>query len=300
MLFGTLAITGVPFFSGFYSKDLVLATALEGALEHGGVYWIPSLLGFITAGLTAFYMWRLMAMTFWGKPRDHHVYEHAHEAPPVAYVPLLILATLCLGFWWHGQIGIFALPFLSSEHGEGVKGWLEVLMVSPVPREINEHLAEKAHLVTSYLIAPLMLVLGFGVAMAMYIKKTVTPERLLRIAPLRGAYTLFSELWYIDRLYQDGIVVVAKAFNRLAWRFDDGVIDRWMVDGWALVVKVWSLMAREFDNWVVDKFVDLFGWVTWLLGALARTLQAGKIQYYVCVTFGVVIAIWLGLMLMVS
>jgi NADH:ubiquinone oxidoreductase subunit 5 (subunit L)/multisubunit Na+/H+ antiporter MnhA subunit len=146
-----------------------------------------------------------------------------------------------------------------------------------------------------------MLLFGFGAAFAMYLKRTVTPERLLQIPPLRAAYTLFSELWFIDRLYQDVIVVYAKKLNRLAWRFDDGIIDYWLVDGLLpYTARFGSLVARAFDNWIVDKFVDLFGIVTWVLGALARAVQAGKIQYYVCVTFGVVLALWLGLMLILG
>ncbi|MCY3021606.1 MAG: hypothetical protein NTW87_21540, partial [Planctomycetota bacterium] len=234
----------------------------------------------------------LIFMTFYGEPRDKQVYEHAHEAPLVATVPLLILATLCLGFWWSGHLlggNLIALP--GVEHG-----WINSLIVSPVPHEVDERLLERAHGIAT-IVSLAMLALGFGTAYGMCLKRKVTPEQLLRIAPLRGAYTLFSELWFIDRLYQDGIVVLAKKLNRQAWRFDDGVIDRWLVDGWSLVVRTWSWGARVFDDSIVDKIVDLFGVVTWLLGVLARALQAGKIQYYVCVTFGIVVLLWLGLLL---
>jgi len=312
MLAGTLAITGVPLFSGFYSKDAILGTALATALAptHGGVYWIPPLLAFVTAGMTAFYMFRLIFMTFWGEPRDQHVYEHAREAPPVAYVPLLILAALCLGFWWSGNLDFVLfkinLPFFTPHAGPEAKGWVDALIVSPAPvlhtyeRGAKEHLEHTAHLVAT-IISLVMLGLGFGAAYAMYIKKAVTPERLLQLPALRAAYTLFSQLWFIDRLYQDVIVVYAKKLNRLAWRFDDGVIDYWLVDGLLpYTARFGSLVARAFDNWIVDKTVDLFGLVTWVLGALARAVQAGKIQYYVCVTFGVVLAVWLGLMLLLG
>ncbi|MGD0092787.1 MAG: NADH-quinone oxidoreductase subunit L [Planctomycetota bacterium] len=304
MLAGTLAITGVPLFSGFYSKDFILATALAQALEHGGTYWIPSLLAFGVAGLTAFYMFRLIFMTFWGEPRDHHVYEHAHEASPVAYVPLLILAALCLGFWWSGNLNFVLfkihLPFFSTHAGPEAQSWIEALIVSPAAVGLSEEQEKLEHLAHGVAtgVSILMLLLGLGAAYAMYLKKTVTPERLMQLAPLRAAYRLFSELWFIDRLYQNGLVVWAKKLNRLAWRFDDGVIDSWLVDGLLPhTARFWSMMARAFDNWIVDKCVDLFGIVTWVLGALARAVQAGKIQYYVCVTFGMVLAVWLGLML---
>jgi len=308
MLAGTLAITGVPLFSGFYSKDAILAAALLSAWENGGAYRIVPVLAFVTAGMTAFYMFRMIFMTFWGEPRDQHVYEHAHEAPPVAYVPLLILAALCLGFWWSGNLNFVLfkldLPFFTTQVGPETKGWVDALIVSPVAVELSEGpediFERPAHFVATGL-SLLMLLFGFGAAFAMYLKRTVTPERLLQIPPLRAAYTLFSELWFIDRLYQDVIVVYAKKLNRLAWRFDDGIIDYWLVDGLLpYTARFGSLVARAFDNWIVDKFVDLFGIVTWVLGALARAVQAGKIQYYVCVTFGVVLALWLGLMLILG
>ncbi|MCW8131473.1 MAG: hypothetical protein KIS92_14080, partial [Planctomycetota bacterium] len=94
---GVLAISGCPLFSGFYSKDAILAGACAHALENGGLQWIPYILGQVTAALTAFYMCRLLFWTFFGTPRDHHVYEHAHESPPIATVPLMILAVFCFG-----------------------------------------------------------------------------------------------------------------------------------------------------------------------------------------------------------
>jgi hypothetical protein len=143
----------------------------------------------------------------------------------------------------------------------------------------------------------LMFLVGLGIAFMMYVKNAVQPDNLLKIAPLRLLYTLFSQLWFFDRLYQDGIVPAAKTLNYYFWRFDAVVIDGFLVDGWSAVLKTWSTGARAVDNWVVDKMVDAFGWVTWLLGTLTRALQVGKIQFYVCVTFGVVALALLGLVL---
>ena len=74
-------------------------------------------------------------------------------------------------------------------------------------------------------------------------------------------------------------------------------IDSYLVDGWAVIVKSGARKARWVDNWVVDKMVDMFGWVTMIAGQFSRTLQVGKIQFYVCVTFGVAAILLLGLML---
>jgi NADH-quinone oxidoreductase subunit L len=308
MLMGTIAISGVPLFSAFYSKDAILAASLARALDphFGELHWIPIILGFITAGLTTFYMFRLIFMTFYGEPRDHHIYDHAHESPALATIPLVILATLCLGFWWSGKLNLplfdIPLPFLSwhvpgQEHAVG---WLDAWMTSPVvvPHdEHHEHLHHVAH-VWATIISLLMLAIGFTTAYMMYIKRAIVPDNLLQIGPLRLAYNLLSQLWFFDRLYQDGIVVAAKKMNYWFWRFDAVVIDGLLIDGWSTLLKFWSWGAKNVDNWFVDKVVDLFGKVTWFFGGFARAIQRGQIQYYVCVTFGLAVVVLLGLLLM--
>ena len=100
MLVGCLAIAGagVPFvigFSGYYSKDAIIAQALTFAELKSAAFW----LFYVAAGgaaITAFYMFRMWYMTFAGKPRDHHVYDHAHESPKVMTVPLMILAVFAV------------------------------------------------------------------------------------------------------------------------------------------------------------------------------------------------------------
>ena len=102
-LIATLAIAGVPGFSGFFSKDMILGEALAFGMrnpQHLGIF-IGALL---TAGLTAFYMFRLVILTFFGHPRDQHKYDHAHESPANMWVPLAVLATLSFSFWFQNPI----------------------------------------------------------------------------------------------------------------------------------------------------------------------------------------------------
>ena len=102
MLIATLAISGVPFFAGFYSKDAILASALAFGMEHPSHY-LPFILGIAAAGITAFYMFRLIFLTFTGKPRVQEKYDHAHESPWVMTLPLAILAVLSIiGAGWKG------------------------------------------------------------------------------------------------------------------------------------------------------------------------------------------------------
>ena len=98
MLISTLAISGMPFFSGFVSKDRILAGALGYGMEHS-IHMIVPILGFAAAALTAFYMFRLIYMTFFGAARDEHKHAHAHESPPVMVVPLIILAAFSFSIW---------------------------------------------------------------------------------------------------------------------------------------------------------------------------------------------------------
>ena len=91
MLIGVLAIAGTPLFSGWYSKDAILARPSASSVSHSQ-HFLLFLLPLVTAGITTFYMFRMWFMTFTGKPRDHHVYEHAHESPWLMTVPLVVLA----------------------------------------------------------------------------------------------------------------------------------------------------------------------------------------------------------------
>src|SRR5207302_1420439 len=91
MLAGVLAIAGIPFFTGWYSKDSILAQAFGYVVVHRE-HLLLFLLPLVTAGITAFYMFRLWFLTFAGRPRDAHVHERAHETPWMMTAPLVILA----------------------------------------------------------------------------------------------------------------------------------------------------------------------------------------------------------------
>ena len=105
-LIATLAISGVPGFSGFYSKDMILGAALEFGMKSANPLHMVFFIGALfTAGLTAFYMFRLVILTFFGAPKDHHKYDHAHESPASMWVPLVVLAGLSFSFWYSGWFG---------------------------------------------------------------------------------------------------------------------------------------------------------------------------------------------------
>ncbi|MFO7769184.1 MAG: NADH-quinone oxidoreductase subunit L [bacterium] len=119
-LAATLAISGVPFTTGFVSKDAILAGTLGFAMEQPGHFLLP-LFGFGAALLTAFYMFRLLFMTFHGEPQDHEKYDHAHESPKVMTVPLSVLGVLCFYLF-------FTFPSFNPFGGEG---WFAHLIQKP-------------------------------------------------------------------------------------------------------------------------------------------------------------------------
>jgi len=107
-LAGTMALSGVPFLAGFYSKDGILGSAHAFGLIEG--HQIPFILGILAAVLTPFYMFRLVFRTFFGKPADQHRYDHAHESPPNMAIPLIVLGILsiCAAGWQTASEGWFA------------------------------------------------------------------------------------------------------------------------------------------------------------------------------------------------
>ena len=214
MLSATLAISGAPMFAGFFSKDAIL---FHGYLspEHGGVLYG---VGLFTALLTAFYMFRLVFLTFHGKQRydEHHV--HVHESPWSMLGPLVILGVLSLiGGWfalpefWGGtdSFANFLAPALGSpEAGSGIS--------EPVAHSLQMTLAG---------VAVFTALLGFLVAFWLYIRQPGKPAELAK--SLKGAYTTLLNKYYVDELYAAVIVKPLVWLSTYAlWKFVDvGVID---------------------------------------------------------------------------
>ena len=120
-LIATLAISGVPGFSGFYSKDMILAAALEFGMKSANPLHMIFFIGALfTAGLTAFYMFRLVILTFFGAPKDHHKFDHAHESPASMWIPLVVLAGLSFSFWYSGWFGTLVQKPKSAANLAGI------------------------------------------------------------------------------------------------------------------------------------------------------------------------------------
>ena len=269
-LLATLAISGVPGFAGFFSKDEILWKAFSN--KNIILPWLPTVLwavGAVTAGLTAFYMFRLVFMTFFGEYRgDHHTWEHMKESPKTMTIPLMILAFLSV---FGGYLGV-------SEALGGsniIHHWL-----SPVLKE--PHFVEGAHYAHSveYLLMSISILLAFtgiGVAYYLYVKRPDIPDKIAN--SLGKLYDIVFNKYYIDEIYQAVFVNNVLRLSRALRWFDINVIDG-IVNGAAKVTVVFSRFNGWIDKHIVDGLVNLVADSVSFLGKVFRRAQTGLVNSY--------------------
>src|SRR3954465_8391766 len=208
MLIGTLALTGFPLTAGYYSKDAVIEAAAAG---HNPFAAYGFAMTVIAALLTSFYSWRLVFMTFHGKPADKHAYEHAHESPWVIVAPLIFLAA--------GSI-LAGYPFRELFAGEHVGEFFrESLKFGP-----DNHVLHDMHALPFWvtIIPTVMMAIGFLVAYQFYIRRPDIPVELAR--QQEPLYRFLLNKWYFDELYDLIFVRPALWLGRVLWKGGDGVI----------------------------------------------------------------------------
>jgi NADH-quinone oxidoreductase subunit L len=235
-LAATVAITGIPGFAGFFSKDEILAQAFGS--PHGSP-WLWAM-GFVAAGLTSFYMYRLLFLTFFGECRaDEHARHHLHESPATMTVPLMVLAVLSVV---GGYIGLpaFLEPVFGHEAGQ--------LNLT------TEHLLMGASILVAFA--------GLGVAYLFYLVQPGLPWLLAYKAA--GLYNLIYNKYYVDELYDLLFIRPTVAVSTWMWRvFDVGVIDG-LVNGTAEAVAANSGLWRRWQTGNVQQYA-----ISMLLGAVA-------------------------------
>jgi NADH-quinone oxidoreductase subunit L len=273
MLVGCLAIAGTPTFSGWYSKDMMLAEKMAFAIASPA-HWLLFMTPLLTAGITAFYMFRMWFMTFTGKPRDMHVYDHAHESPKVMAVPLVILAA----FSYFVASG---LPIWNAESSY----LASILRESRPAAVVAEHqwVLETAHHVLDFhTVAGVLalLVAGVGVVFAfvVYYKRILDPAEAAGQFP--NVYRLLVNKWYFDELYSAIFCRPALAVAGWCRGFDITVIDRF-IDGAARSVINIARFGGRFDHNVIDGLANVVGNATWGFGTSLRRIQTGHLRGYV-------------------
>lgn len=265
MLVGTLAISGAPLLSGFFSKDEILWQAFASPYGRK-LLWFVAL---FTAGLTAFYMFRLFFMTFAGKSRvPHEVEHHIHESPPVMTGSLVCLA---VGAVFAGFVGWPKVLGGSNrfEH------FLEPVFENPAMRQWAEHSwrEEFGLMLLSVAIAAV----GFWVAYRWYVKEPEMPERVAAAAG--PAYQIVLNKYYVDELYDALFVNRAKNVGNAAAAFDLAVIDGG-VNGVGWSTRLSAEMSRLWDIWVIDGFVNVMAFAVKLFSYPVRVVQTGLLQTY--------------------
>ncbi len=265
MLVATLAISGAPLLSGFFSKDEILWQAF--ASPYGStLLWC---VGLVTAGLTAFYMFRLFFMTFAGSSRVPHEVEHPiHESPSVMTVPLICLAI--------GAVGA------------GYVGWPKVLggsnpfqrFLEPVFENAAMHPAAEHAWKTEFglmLLSVAGAAVGFYVAYRWYITQPEVPERLA--TSVGPAYQIVLNKYYVDELYDALFVNRAKGLGNALAAFDLGVVDGG-VNGVGWSTRLMAELSRLWDLWVIDGFVNVMAFLLKVLSYPVRIIQTGLVQTY--------------------
>ena len=319
MLIATLSISGVPFiFSGFWSKDAILGGVLGRAMEWNSVHhYILFIMALSAAGITAFYMFRLIFMTFFGEPRNQEMHDMAHESPKSMTVPLLILAALSLpvvNILWFNETYVKPPPqphlhapqhaYVSPDSNTGGKGYTVSLFgvsEAAAAEEDGGHDTHGAHgddghhghgpahtiaMVLSICVAGL----GIFFSWLFYHRRTLSAESVA--TTFRPIYNLFWHKYYFDEFY-DGVLVALTVWKaRLFAQFDGRVVDG-IVNGVGVVTRdILAAFVGLFDNHVVDGLVNRVAQVTWAVGGRIRRIQTGAIQTYLFVVLaGIVLLI---------
>jgi NADH-quinone oxidoreductase subunit L len=296
MLIATLAIAGIPGFAGFFSKDEILEAASSGPHAHISLW----LMGLIGAGLTSFYMFRLVFLTFFGAPRFDEHKVHVHESPKNMTVPLIVLAFLSIfGGWFaaphliggidhfeeflHPVFSAYAPPdaaytdLQAKLAADGAASNSQLRLVQ-AHGEFSDNASPAMHLVRSLLGFPVLVaVAGLLIAWWFYIRKPELPKRLAQ--SVHGLYTLLLNKYYVDEIYAALIVrpLLWISTNILWHVVDEGVIDG-TVNGTARVAResggqlrrLQSGNTRSYAAWIVFGAVGFTVLLLGILGMVAR------------------------------
>jgi len=291
MLVATIAIAGIPPLAGFFSKDEILANAFG----HHKLIWI---IGLITAGLTAFYMFRLYFMTFHGSYRGaqaehgghgHDEHAHAHDPHESPWNMTGVLAILAILAAVGGFVGIPAA--LGGAHPTWFQRWLAPVLLPIDGHPYHFHEASHQLEWTLMIVSVLVAALGIFLAWRFYKRDPLwsTPKRLATtFAPI---HRLLENKYFVDELYNATFVAGTLMFARALWWFD-----RWIVDGAVNAVRHLTVFgfghgSNLFDKYVVDGAVN--GVASGARGGsmMFRKVQSGLVQNYALIMGGGIVLI---------
>jgi NADH-quinone oxidoreductase subunit L len=304
-LIASLAISGIPLTSGFLSKDGILAGSLAFANLTG--HWLFPAVGFFVAMLTAFYMFRLIIITFHGEPVNREKYDHAHESKFVMVMPLVLLAGLSFFLWYTPN---------PVDPGDGwfLSKWINIPeLVTPestrfdfmVPDEeivlhnesgmtyyssMYEHAMHAVHY-PAMILSLIMAGAGIFMAFLFYQWKKIDADKLAD--RFKFLYNFSLNKWRFDELYDATVVAGTIGLSKLLGLFDSKIVDG-IVNGAATITRGFSFFVGKFDNIVVDGLVNFMAYLSGFIGLILRRFQTGKVQTYIIfVLVSVVILLFL-------
>ena len=280
---GTLAIAGLPFLSGFYSKEMVLTQAYSVMQYHADselafLYKLPFMLGIVTAGMTCFYMFRLFFRTFHGKPQNEKAFSHAHESPLSMTIPLIVLAVLSVvsgGNQWIGE----------SHHWFEDRVKSEVLVPSGaggVATSANAAIAGRFEGDHSVVMMSSIAMFGGGLVLAFLFFTRFGPfygKKLVETGPLALIHYCLVRLWFVDRILVGLALFLLHSCRRVCGLFDTRFVDGF-VNGWASLCRFVTAVVGATDYWGVDGTVRGIGESAFTGGNRIRRLQNGYLQAY--------------------
>ena len=301
MLIGALAIAGIPPLSGFFSKDEILFQTFL----HNRVLWAVAV---VTAGMTAFYMFRLISMTFFGPYRGpawehapggmdegatgqdhrttnpgrdaHGVWHGPHESPKMMTGPLMVLA---MGVMVAGFVGVpealfgnnAVEHFLEPSFTAGGAGAAE-----QVAEEAATHVSRAGELgLMAFSIG--VAFIGIALAYHFYVRR---PEKSSQLAErFAGPHRILTNKYYVDELYDTTAVRGTVSLAGWSWKFDAAVVDG-AVNGLGWFTRASAWVSHVIDKYVVDGIVNLIGWTVGEASYVFRRIQTGLIQNYALAT----------------
>ena len=250
MLIAALAISGIPGLSGFFSKDEILWKSFSSPLGHP-LLW---LVGFATAGLTAFYMFRLIYLTFHGSERmDDQTRAHLHESPRSMTVPLIILAVLAVVGGWVGLPHLFAVNHFEN--------WLEPVMAGVPGSNAGEHVlaagAGNTGLEMVLMVLSVLLVIG-AILLARRVYN-LSPQTATRWREkLSGLYQVLVNKYWVDEIYGALIVRPLLSLSMFLWKICDVILIDGIINGVATIYGDVSQVARRGQTGRLRTYATIF------------------------------------------
>ena len=300
MIAATLAIMGFPLTSGFFSKDEILWKAF---IQGSPMLW---LVGFVAAGITSFYMWRLVFMTFFGETRmDKHTWDHCQEQPKRTVVPIAILAVaaLTIGFWnvphflgGHSNFTNFLDPVVHDLSSSPMENYRKLQLIKEkdqqestaqtMKTESGHQAAASGHeavvdhtaLEWGLMIASVAWTFFTGfLAYIFYLRNPKAREQIMASALAQRVFMVLNNKYFVDEFYEAVVLTpIRKLFDFLG-AFDQMVVDG-LVNFAGFMGRITSSFIGIFDNEIVDGLVNGAGWGAQAGGKGASSLQSGKIQ----------------------